>query len=349
MKRLFSILFALVLVLSLSLVTAVVSADPGPRIGFWQSSEPASGTAEFSTTYSHSASYSAHLEAYVAYAPNDYHEAYVANPTGVTLLNDLASVSLWYYCPAGDNDVAPLIDVWLDTNGVYSTDFPPTGDDEWLLGMIDDVTTPGAWVEVTLSEITWVRATGGTVYGAGSAGLTAAKAETNSGIYDTLGVCPLLAIGIETGGPGTYISSRAYDQDFYIDDLKINDVTYDLGPTSSVGLTAEVPSIIAISVTPTSIDFGTLYPGQSSSITTVTVENIGTVTVGVDASVSPTGKVFDYLKLDDTSPPTTSVGDWGITDLAVSDSDLAYTQLVVPSNYSAQGTETATLIFEATA
>ena len=349
-RKTFSILFALVLVLSL--VPVVVSADPGPSIGFWQSSDPDSGNAEFSTARSHSPSYSAHLEAYVAYAPNDHHEVYVASPTDVTYLNDLDSVSLWYYCPTGDpNAVAPLIDVWLDTDTNYSLAFPPTGDDEWLLGMIDDVTNHGAWVEVPLSEIEWVRATGGHIYGEGSTGLDNAKAETSSGSYATLGDCPVLAIGIEAGGPGTYISSRTYDQDFYVDDLEIDGTTYDLGPTSSVGMTAEVPDIVAISAIPTSIDFGTIYPGGVVAGPNINVENIGTVTVDVDAELSPlTGSVFNYLKLGGAYSSGYS-GSWPdkITDLVPDESNALSTALDVPSGYDPKGEEIATVIFEATA
>jgi hypothetical protein len=351
--KLFSAAMALVLALSLCLVMAApASAGPGPSIGFWQSSDPDSGIAEFSSAHYHSASYSAHLEAYKDYSPNDYHEVYVASPTGVTTLNDLDSVSLWYYCPSGKSDVMPLIDVWLDTDGSYNTNFPPTGDDEWLLGMIGDVSTFDAWVEVPLSDIEWVRATGGHVYGDGSAGLDAAKAETTSvGSYSTMGNCPLLAVGVETGGPGTYISSRTDDQVFYIDDLEIDGTTYDLGPTSSVGLTADVPDIVAISANPTSIDFGTVYPGGVVSGPTISVENIGTIKVNVDADLDPlTGTVFNYLKLGDSYSSGYS-GSWPneIINLDPDEINTLSTALDVPSSYIPSGTETATLVFTATA
>jgi hypothetical protein len=332
-----------VLAVSLMLVPAAVIADPGPSIGFWQSDDPDSGIAEFSTYAYHSAGYSAHLVAYKAYAPKDHHEVYVASPTGVDSLNDLDSVSLWYYCPSGSNAVAPLIDVWLDLDGTYNPAFPPTGDDEWLLGMIADVTTWNTWVEVSLDDIKWVRATGGTVYGYGAAGLTAAKAA--------LGDRPLLAIGVETGGPGTYISSRTYDMDFYIDDLEIDGITYDLGPTSSVGLTADVPDIVAISANPTSIDFGTVYPGDVINGDTISVENIGTVKADVDADLAPlTGTVFNYLKLGGAYSSGYS-GSWPdkITNLDPDEINTLTTALDVPSTYVPGGTETATLVFTATA
>lgn len=346
-KKIFSVLFALVLVLTLSLVPAAVSASPGPILGFWQPGDPDGGTLEYSTTEAHSPTYSVYLEALVDYAPDDNNEIYVGEPTGVTTLNSLTNVSFWYYAVSGGDPVPPEIDVWLDTDGTYDAGPPPTGDDQWLLGQFPEVTTWDTWVEVPLNDIEWIKATGGsTVYGTGSAGLTAAKAETDSGTYATLGDCPLLAIGIQVGGPATRHTTRAGDQKFYVDDLTINATTYDLGPTSVVGLTAEIPSIVAISVTPTSIDFGTLYPGQSSAVTALTVENIGTVTVDVDASVDPTPTVFDNLELDTDQVPTTGL----ITNLAGGAVAAPVdAQLVVPSDYSATGVETATLIFEATA
>jgi hypothetical protein len=221
MKRIFSILFALALSASLLALPVLVAAYD-PTYGWWQSGVAGSGVAEWSTAQSHSGTTSAHLVAVKAKSPADYHEVYVANPTGVDSLADLTSVSFWYYCPSTSNERMPLIDVWLDMDGAYSRTPPPSGDDEWLLGMIADVTVRDTWVQVTPANIQWVRAMGGTVYGYGSAGLAAALAA--------LGDKPILAIGVETGGPGTYISGRSSDQEFYIDDLAINGNNYNMDP-----------------------------------------------------------------------------------------------------------------------
>jgi len=133
--------------------------------------------------------------------------------------------------------------------------------------------------------------------------------------------------------------------DGYFDDFTINGDTYYLEPPGTVALTTHtLPSIVAISVDPTSIDFGTLYPGQSSGTTDITVLNIGTVIVDVDASVEPTPTVFDNLELAGTSPPSAWLG---MAGLAVDASDAVGAQLVVPLAYVAAGEETATLIFEA--
>jgi hypothetical protein len=241
MKRIISTLFVLALALSVGLLTVPVLAASGPYYGWWAASDPTSGTAAWSTAQSHSASTSAHLIAIKAKSPNDYHEVYVANPTGVDSLADLTSVEFWYYCPTGSNERMPLIDVWLDMNGSYNPNPPPSGDDEWLLGMIADVTVRDTWVHVTQANIQWVRATGGAIYGYGAAGLTAALAA--------LGDKPILAIGVETGGPGTYISGRSSDQEFYIDDLAINGINYDFevktsqtGTATGTGTASFTPS-----------------------------------------------------------------------------------------------------------
>jgi len=128
--------------------------------------------------------------------------------------------------------------------------------------------------------------------------------------------------------------------------------TVTLEPNTDVGLTAETPTITAISVDPTSIDFGTVNPGDVVSGPNITVENIGTVKVSVDASLDPlTGTVFNYLKLGGVPSPA-YCGDW--TDYIISSLDPSgikslTTVLAVPSTYTAQGSEQTTLIFEATA
>jgi len=125
-----------------------------------------------------------------------------------------------------------------------------------------------------------------------------------------------------------------------------------LEPNTAVGLTAETPTITAISVDPTSIDFGTVNPGDVVSGPNITVENIGTVKVSVDANLDPqTGTVFNYLKLNGVPSPA-YCGDW--TDYIISSLDPSgikslTTVLDVPPTYTAQGSEATTLIFEATA
>jgi len=116
------------------------------------------------------------------------------------------------------------------------------------------------------------------------------------------------------------------------------------GPKGSVGLTTDTgEGIVAISVSPGSIDFGTVQPGQSSDEKTLNVENIGFVPVDVSASLESATPVFDYLRLDSK----VNLSSWGITGLVGGQLKGVSAQLVVPRGYAAQGTETATLVFEA--
>jgi len=121
-------------------------------------------------------------------------------------------------------------------------------------------------------------------------------------------------------------------------------------PSSAVGLTASVPDIVAISASPSAIDFGTLHPGQTSGEGVVTVTNIGTHIVNVDASVTGSTLFTNNLQLVvsgswATGPAWTDV----ITGLLSSKSQNVRTHLVVPSDYTPTGTETGLLVFEATA
>jgi len=116
---------------------------------------------------------------------------------------------------------------------------------------------------------------------------------------------------------------------------------------SSVGLTAGVEDIIAISVNPSSINFGTLIPGSTSSMKVITVKNMGTCTVDVGASVSGDDLFVDNLQMTNNSSWSNTPWNDLITELSKGNFDEVQTQLVVPSNYAPKGTETAILLFEA--
>ena len=192
------------------------------------------GTVEWTTAQAHSGSYSAYLMAWYPSTPTDSNEVYIHSFSEITTLNDLDSMSFWYYRPDASDEIPPQIDIWLDTDGTYDME-AVSGDDNWLLGQIPLATTNNEWVEVPLSEITWIKAVGGSpVYGTGSAGLAAAKAETNSGIYATLGNAPVVAIGVQAGSPATRDDLRTMEQKYYIDDIELNGVVYDFEPPTEV-------------------------------------------------------------------------------------------------------------------
>jgi len=147
----------------------------------------------------------------------------------------------------------------------------------------------------------------------------------------------LYPVGLDWGDSGTYV-----------------DVLVQQGNTV-VGLTADVPDIVAINVYPTSIDFGTLKPGQTSSVEQVTVTNIGTHTVDVDANLTTgSSDLFKHnlmLKNDPKDWSVWAVGSpWSkiVEGLAMDKSDEVKARLSVPLTYTPNNVERATLIFEAT-
>lgn len=131
-------------------------------------------------------------------------------------------------------------------------------------------------------------------------------------------------------------------------------VTLTPATAGTTNLSIEVEDITAISVVPTSIDFGTLVPGQCSDEYDIAVTNVGTNEVDVSVDVSGAALFEDNLEIKNvTAPPTGydvyTTGDWPdiITDLAMSNSETLRTQICVPSDYPPVGEETAQLIFTA--
>jgi len=102
-------------------------------------------------------------------------------------------------------------------------------------------------------------------------------------------------------------------------------------------------NIVAITVAPTSIDFGILVPGATADGGDITVTNDGNVPITVAAQVMASGNVFSGLQLDGNDAGGYSV------DLPYEDdfADVAVT-LPVVSTYTPAGTETGTLTFIAT-
>jgi hypothetical protein len=101
-----------------------------------------------------------------------------------------------------------------------------------------------------------------------------------------------------------------------------------------------VSSVKAISVSPSSIDFGILVQGQTASGGNVVITNIGTVPCTVTASI-PATNVFQYILLDGGAVSAYSSGalvPTGTKSVAVT--------LPVPASYPV-GAETNTLTFTA--
>lgn len=408
-RRIFSVLFALVLVLSFSLtaVPAAVSAEVSTVV----LSTSGDGIAEWTTDQAHEGSYSIHLAAPGKCDWNDYAATYadalIQIPLEGVTLNDITSMSWWNYLvngypPAlrikldvdanGESDyhlVAEFAYQEWDTTGFaytgtfwvpythYKPGLEATNDfyyptyDTWMQTFHTTDIASGdpdgprpADTETTTvhnDTIFWVMVVGGAYnvdwHSAPYASLPSYFATLNdyktsavtnlngSGTLPVLGDAEVLmlefAITNEIGLTGTPAGHEVY-----FDHLTINGIVIGFEPTGSVGLTADNPQITAISVTPTSIDFGTLYPGQSSSVTTLTISNIGSVDVSVATSIDETGTFFtDNLWLD-----VMKAIDYFIDPLTVGGTPATPgAKVVVPSTYPAVGEITGTLIFEATA
>ena len=116
------------------------------------------------------------------------------------------------------------------------------------------------------------------------------------------------------------------------------DVTMDADKTVDATFVLDV---ISISVTPTSIDFGTVIMGKISDPETVTITNTGNVDVDVDASVQ--GSFFgSYLRIDGAA-----VAAFGVTIPETDDYDASLTLDL--SGVTSTGTYDGTLIFWAEA
>lgn len=153
-----------------------------------------------------------------------------------------------------------------------------------------------------------------------------------------------------TSGPALPVTAWPPDNDWLFETNLIWYDDFSVGSSGPVGLTVTVPDIIAISVNPSSLDFGTLVPGSTSDVLDIIVTNVGTHTVDVDADVSgsPGDLFYNDLELRDYVPAW-SKRDWPLVanDLAMGASQALKTKLTVPSGYTPSGSETATLTFTA--
>jgi len=359
MKKLVGVLLTLALAVSFVMVVPAI-ASPG-MISYWHLDDDSGTTASDSVGTNHGTLTNGPVwvQGQVDGALSfDGIDDYVLVPDSTNLdITCAITVEAWLY----PNTVSASSD-WRAV--VYKLG---TGGDHGVKGGY------GLLVETNQSEVYFFTEAGGVCF-AGAA-LTLDAWNHVVGTYDDAGNIAIYVNGeYKDGGnfPGyapyatdrpLYIGGNPDDDGFapyefngIIDEIVIYDraltadevlVRYQ---TTIVTLTAETPQITAISVTPTSIDFGTVKPGDVVSGPDVTVENIGTVKVSVDAGLDPlTGTVFNYLKLNGAYSSGYS-GAWSpiVSSLLPSGIKSLTTALDVPSTYSAQGNEAAILVFEAT-
>jgi hypothetical protein len=349
MRKLVSILFALVLVLSMTLMMAVpaAAATLSPTVTFIKGG---TGTAVPTTVGSHSGSGSAKL---ATISGDDRGMVRFEFAPGELTLDELTTLGYWEYVTTRENPLDVFIDIWLDFDGDGDAD----ANDYPGYMQAEPYYTVGAagldtWTQIDAMDLMWSTYAGpDDPYHAPTIPEFQANvhapcvhgydmADWTNGV--DFGPLSILRIDIRVGYGGTWANFTGY-----ADDIVINDYTQ--GFESSVSLTVDVPDIVAISVNPTVIDFGTLNPGQTSSVESITVTNIGTHKVDVDADVYEAGLFYDNLQLWTT-------GGWSfrswpviVDDLVMGDSKVLETRLPVPSTYTPSGSETATLIFTASA
>ena len=232
-RKIFSVLFALVLVLSFSLVTAVpvAAADPGD-IEF---STAGDGIAEWSTEQAYSGSYSVkfHTDTW------DWTYKYaVGIPVDDIPLNELTELSYWRngvsFLPKIMDYAPPAVLLCIDANNDGKLDFDTDGTlsedpslmgDDAIFGIgADWVETDIGWIEVNgLTNSYWMYGGVWTIdktgYHGGWVTYSSLQEFTGSGPIDPTDHVMLVVIA--GGNP---------DGDVYIDDLTINGIPYEFEP-----------------------------------------------------------------------------------------------------------------------
>jgi hypothetical protein len=325
MKKTFSVLLTLAVAVSLLVVPAVVSASSTTLI--------ASGI------------------------PGTEARITVPVPAGTTL-GDISSISWEEYLVEG---YPPHVDIIVDLGGgstdalVFEYAYNDMG--HYAEGQPTYGAVTGAWFDTFNDDGGGPSAVTNTSYGWLSSGASGSPGD--AGHY--AGTLAEWKAGGITGGLGinndTLVLRLEIEVDNWLVDTEalVRNIQVNGSPAGNtvVGLIVDVPDIVAISVNPTVIDFGTLLPGQTSAVFDITVANIGTHKVDVDASASGSALFCDNLMLKNEPKAWTdwSVGTpWSIIvdDLAMDASDVVKTKLTVPLDYTPLDTETGTLIFEAT-
>jgi len=164
---------------------------------------------------------------------------------------------------------------------------------------------------------------------------------TGSATTDTNGTA---VISVNATGSGT-ITATATKEGFISATTTITAQVEHSGVSSSVSMTTNIIPAIALVVTPGSIEFGKLSPGETSGAHTLTLKNTGGFNINVTADVTDTANdlFVDGLRLDSTA--------WDAygTSIAAAGFDTTDSALVVPDNYLGVGAQVGTLMFWAEA
>lgn len=361
MKKLLILALALVMALSMLAVPAVVGADPGIELG-----SSGNGTAEWSTAEFHSPDYSAKL--YVLDGGAGWAE--VSIPVDIAI-EDITQLKFWEKIDllgASGWDVNVILGVDCDGDGVFGADLPAwhgvggTMHDPAALGGDSFVEMDGwggmtsgtfalpvtyaglsadvDWTEVDIANVTY----GWWTVNAAGTGFAHFGSMTGGSFTDYLAWLDgpdddgLIGKGMRVkvvqlviGGSPLWVNEVAY-----VDDVTINGVLYDF-EHAAVSVTANIPQVVSIAVSPASIDYGTISPPYVQE-DYLAITNTGTVAIKVTHDVTGDTLFTNHLTVSPDS-----------SDIAANGTVNFLARLDVPSNYEAQGVETGTIIFWAQA
>jgi hypothetical protein len=268
-SKIFSILFALTLVLGLSLALAVPAVSAaGPSF----MTTTGSGTAVWSTAASHSGTYSALL---TATFPDS---ASAGVPVNNILLKDITQLSFWYnhlVCtPASGHVLGP--DMVLIMHDPISGHY-------YLAGRGGAAASVGVWIEANpitptnfASSSTWWY---GTWDGTNYASLTPGGGVATFALLQAAlpATTVVLGVSVNLDPPGSGSTGSVY-----VDDIMVNNINYDLEPTSSTTVYGTIVGPTIVITAPSGFALPTFHAGWNtgSSATAGTV----TVTAGSDGS-----------------------------------------------------------------
>ncbi len=204
----------------------------------------------------------------------------------------------------------------------------------WYQTFSDDGEGPAA---VTDTSFAWLSSGAAGPYPSGSGFIGGTLADWKAGSVDA-GVnasTPVLRLEIE-------VDNWVVDSEAYVDDIMVNGTG--VGATTTV-----LEDVISISIVanPDPLNFGSLYPGDTSdTANTITITNTGSVDITVTATT--TSEFYD-ASLILGGGAAADVATWGESDIIVEDGVVTLNpEIAVPLGWSA-GIEAGTIIFWAEA
>jgi hypothetical protein len=191
----------------------------------------------------------------------------------------------------------------------------------------------------TPTDVTFTVTSSGTAVNGAS--VTLSGSATGSGTTDANGS---VKINVNVTGAGT-ITATASKTGYTSGTTTLTASAKHTGVSSSVSLGASIIPAISLVVTPGSIDFGKLSPGQTSSAHTLTLNNTGGYGISVTADVNDTASnlFVNGLLLDSNAWSAYS------TSIDSKTSKQAGASLKVPDDYAGVGAKEGTLVFWAEA